>query len=135
MAQLKPQDDYMKTALRLPRDLHAKIQEEAAASGRSMNAEIVARLQDSFLTSFEREVPPLQQFYILLDSSGYPISWFEILEHVRGLSNAAGVEPIDLKMEVVTPDMESNSRRATETSKLAAFYRKQGKSTKMNGQK
>lgn len=48
MAQLKPQDDYMKTALRLPRDLHAKIQEEAVASGRSMNAEIVARLEDSF---------------------------------------------------------------------------------------
>lgn len=56
MAQLKPQDDYMKTALRLPRDLHAKIQEEAAASGRSMNAEIVARLEASFA-----EAPSLEK--------------------------------------------------------------------------
>lgn len=48
MAQLTPQDDYMKTALRLPRDLHAQIQEAATESGRSMNAEIVARLNGSF---------------------------------------------------------------------------------------
>ncbi|MBA4710556.1 Arc family DNA-binding protein [Aquitalea aquatica] len=48
MAQLKPQDDYIKTALRLPRDLHAQIQAAAAVSGRSMNAEIVHRLEKSF---------------------------------------------------------------------------------------
>lgn len=48
MAQLAPQDDYMKTALRLPRDVHARIQEAATAAGRSMNAEMVARLQESF---------------------------------------------------------------------------------------
>ncbi|MGJ7533906.1 MULTISPECIES: Arc family DNA-binding protein [unclassified Variovorax] len=39
------QDDYMKTALRLPRDLHAKIQEAATASGKSLNSELIARLQ------------------------------------------------------------------------------------------
>jgi regulator of replication initiation timing len=48
MATSLNQDDYLKTALRLPRDLHAKIQEAATASGRSMNAEIVARLEKSF---------------------------------------------------------------------------------------
>lgn len=48
MAQLTPQDDYMKTALRLPRDVHARIQEAATSNGRSMNAEMVARLQESF---------------------------------------------------------------------------------------
>ena len=48
MAQLTPQDDYIKTALRLPREVHAQIQQAAAASGRSMNAEIVSRLEASF---------------------------------------------------------------------------------------
>lgn len=48
MAQLSDQSDFLKTALRLPRDLHARIQQAAEASGRSMNAEIVARLQQSF---------------------------------------------------------------------------------------
>lgn len=48
MAQLTDQSDFLKTALRLPRELHSKIQEAAEANGRSMNAEIVQRLQDSF---------------------------------------------------------------------------------------
>lgn len=40
----KPQDDYIKTALRLPRDLHAEISEAAVEHGRSMNSEIIDRL-------------------------------------------------------------------------------------------
>lgn len=48
MATSLNQDDYLKTALRLPRDLHAKIQQIANDSGRSMNAEIVERLTRSF---------------------------------------------------------------------------------------
>lgn len=47
MAQLTPQDDFIKTALRLPRDVHEKIQEAAKETGRSMNSEIVARLQQT----------------------------------------------------------------------------------------
>lgn len=41
--------DVQKTALRLPRPLHEQIHRAAEANGRSMNAEIVTRLQDSFL--------------------------------------------------------------------------------------
>ncbi len=40
--------DIQKTALRLPRELHSRILEAAENSGRSMNAEITSRLQDSF---------------------------------------------------------------------------------------
>lgn len=39
------QDDFVKTALRLPRALHTEIQAAAEASGRSMNAEMIDRLQ------------------------------------------------------------------------------------------
>jgi len=38
------QDDYIKTALRLPRELHEKLQLAAKEKGRSMNAEIISRL-------------------------------------------------------------------------------------------
>lgn len=48
MATNIPQDDFQKTALRLPKDLHARLHESAAAVGRSYNAEIVARLAQSF---------------------------------------------------------------------------------------
>lgn len=42
------QDDYVKTALRLPKALHSKLQEAADATGKSMNAEIIARLERAF---------------------------------------------------------------------------------------
>lgn len=51
MATSINQEDFLKTALRLPRDLHARILEVAGESGRSMNSEIVARLQASLADS------------------------------------------------------------------------------------
>lgn len=42
------QDEYIKTALRLPRDLHKQVQDSAEMKGRSMNAEIIERLAQSF---------------------------------------------------------------------------------------
>lgn len=45
MATNISQEDFQKTALRLPRDLHARLHEAAAESGRSYNAEIIFHLQ------------------------------------------------------------------------------------------
>jgi hypothetical protein len=42
------QDDYVKTALRLPPALHTSLSEAAAERGHSLNAEMVRRLDDSF---------------------------------------------------------------------------------------
>lgn len=43
------QDEYIKTALPLPANLHANILDAAKYHGCSMNAEIIARLQGTFL--------------------------------------------------------------------------------------
>ena len=48
MATNISQDDFQKTALRLPKDLHARVHEAAAEIGRSYNAEIIARLESTF---------------------------------------------------------------------------------------
>lgn len=45
------QDDYIRTALRVPPDLHAQIHEAAKGNNRTFNAEIVARLQSTFSTT------------------------------------------------------------------------------------
>ena len=42
------QDDYVRTALRVPPDLHKALHEAADAAGHSFNAEIIGRLQGSF---------------------------------------------------------------------------------------
>lgn len=130
MAQLTPQDDYIKTALRLPRDVHAQIQQAATASGRSMNAEIVARLQGSLDSSVSTQASTseLPRLYVLLDSNGYPLSWSEIREHLKAIREAGKLNVVEMETYVVTPDMESNSRRNEAVVKLAAYYRKQGKS-------
>ena len=45
------QTDYVKTTLRLPPDLHKELLAGAERAGRSLNAEILARLQGSDLKS------------------------------------------------------------------------------------
>ena len=42
------QKDYVKTALRLPPDLHAALHEAAAEGERTYNGEILARLRSTF---------------------------------------------------------------------------------------
>lgn len=58
--QKQVQQDYIKTAVRVPRDLHAELQDAAERNGRSMNAEIIARLQSEplrdLLSKITREV-------------------------------------------------------------------------------
>ncbi|MGK5044930.1 Arc family DNA-binding protein [Janthinobacterium sp. GB4P2] len=39
------QDDYIKTALRMPKTLHARLAAQAEAKGRSLNAEFIACLE------------------------------------------------------------------------------------------
>jgi hypothetical protein len=42
------QDEYVRTALRVPPDLHRALHDAADAAGHSFNAEIIGRLQGSF---------------------------------------------------------------------------------------
>ncbi|SFU99329.1 Arc-like DNA binding domain-containing protein [Paenacidovorax caeni] len=42
------QDDYIRTALRVPPDLHKDIHEAADKAGRSFNAELIERLSSTF---------------------------------------------------------------------------------------
>lgn len=42
------QDDYVKTALRLPRELHGRLMESGREAGRSLNSELIARLQSTY---------------------------------------------------------------------------------------
>lgn len=51
------QDDYIRTALRVPPDLHARIHEAAKANTRTFNAEIVARLESTFASANRTGLP------------------------------------------------------------------------------
>lgn len=68
------QDDYVKTALRLPRDLRDEIQAAAIHNGRSANSEMLARLrgsQDQRLATLERQLEEVKgMLRKLLDAAG-----------------------------------------------------------------
>ena len=56
-------DRYTRITLRIPRELHALLQNAAKDTSKSVNAEIIGRLQDSFKfpltsTSIEPKLPP-----------------------------------------------------------------------------
>lgn len=111
--------------VRLPDGMRDQIAEAAKSNNRSMNAEIVARL----LQSFDAPASAHQdRIYILLDSNGYPQSWAEIHEYLRAINKSGKLSPVDLEIHVVTPDMESSSRRAKEAAELAKHLRREGKS-------
>lgn len=52
------QDDYIRTALRVPPDLHSRIHDAAKSNNRTFNAEIVARLEQSFSSPVHPEDLP-----------------------------------------------------------------------------
>lgn len=54
MARVSDQEDFQKTALRLPRDLHSKIIGSAKDNNRTMNAEIINRLERTFFEDYAR---------------------------------------------------------------------------------
>lgn len=59
------QDEFIKTALRVPPDLHKQLHEAAAANNRTFNAEIVSRLQNSFPQPSENPVIKVPDTLIL----------------------------------------------------------------------
>lgn len=184
-------DPQMK--IRLPEELKEGIERAARESGRTLNAEVVARLQDSLdgksgplidddmlrqlreaaketgrsvsgelharLVSSLAELPPAElllrgalddahqrngllaaeieqlqldlrsrsnTLYILLDSSGYPISWDQVHAILAEIRESGGIKPRELNVTVLTPDMESSSRRAAETAELVKILRARG---------
>lgn len=65
--------DIQKTALRLPRELHTAILDAASKSGRTMNGEIVYRLQQSLDGAKEEHVEGFHTIDMkVLDHRNYP---------------------------------------------------------------
>lgn len=54
------EDRHTRITLRIPKDLHSRLAESAAATNKSMNAEIISRLQESFEARHEADPAALQ---------------------------------------------------------------------------
>lgn len=53
------QDEFIRTQIRIPPDLHSQIKKAQETSGRSFNAEIVSRLEVSFKQEADKPLADL----------------------------------------------------------------------------
>lgn len=61
MATRIDQKNYVKTALRLPPELHERVHEMARKTGRSYNAQLVHLIEEALITEQEREARAEQE--------------------------------------------------------------------------
>lgn len=147
------QSDFVKTALRLPPDVHVRLHEAAQANGRSYNAEIIARLQESFSDNpevtrlrsqleeeqmrslkMEYEVLKMQNsamskddvLYILLDTNGQPIAWEEIYAYLDEIRRLGGKLPSRWETSIITPEIANDTQRAKQVMLLTKKLRGMG---------
>lgn len=106
--------------LRIPEELKQKIQSAAEANRRSMTAEIVSRLADSFDTN----PPAMNTLQVVLDTNGMPISWDEIFEHLRAINRAGQFDFSSQEVHVITPELLSRIGREKEAEALKNAYRR-----------
>ncbi len=147
MAQDTPSRKLDQYIVRFPDGLRDRLKEAASENKRSMNSEIVARLEESFDPEvhdilFEagkrkgaaigakvvaESEPDLDVIYVVLDANGLPLSWDEIHEHVAAVRKAGKFNVHSMNVAVVDTKMESSSTSQDRVRKLVSFYRKQKK--------
>lgn len=73
----KTQSDYIKTALRLPPELHAAVHESAKASGRTFNAEVIALLEGAI----KRPALENSMLEALVEEQSWPLAFHKRVLH------------------------------------------------------
>jgi plasmid stability protein len=146
MAQESVSRALDKVIVRLPDGMRDRLKVAAAENKRSMNAEIVARLDESFdpevheilfeagkrkgaaigakLASGAAE-PDQDVIYVALDANGLPISWDEIHEHIAAIRRAGAFNIHSMNVGVIDAKMESSADRQDEAKKLMLFYQRE----------
>jgi len=90
--------------IRLPDGMRDRIKGAAAANGRSMNAEIISRLEESF------DPKQLGEMQVIIDSTGSPISWESIHTTLGEITRRLGAKPVVLNVRVITPELVSSRK-------------------------
>ncbi len=114
------QADYIKTALRLPPEIHAKLHDAADDSGRSYNAEIVARLADSFYGPRELEDKLVVMQFVLHMATKH-IADQEVVDSIdtlrKSLAKYKDGDELDQAGQKAFESLVNRSRDAEDTQK------------------
>lgn len=116
------QDDWVRTQVRMPPELHVEL--SRAAGAKSLNAEIVERLAASVGLGEPRGPVSEHSVTIALETNGMPISWGEVQEHLAAISRKIKGGIVNIRMEVHTPQMVSSAEREDQADALRRSYRR-----------
>lgn len=108
--------------LRMSADLKDMLDQAAAENKRSLTAEIVARLEETFTRS-EVEDGPI--FNIVLDAKGRPLGWPEIAAHIHRTAKAAGLDSVGFKAAIFNAAQPDDDPFAKEYMRLIRWYQEQ----------
>lgn len=132
----KPRSEYPseqsdKFLVRLPDGMRDSLKAAAESNNRSMNAEIVSRLEGSFLPPAVITVappstdPPTESntLYVLLDTDGMPISWNEATLHLSEINRAGKLKFDSQHARIFTSEHMASSERDEDWYALVLKYR------------
>lgn len=113
-----PSDVADKFMVRFPDGMRDRIAEAAKNNGRSMNAEIVHRLEMSFITQkqvnlFGERVadtpfdPSVLGLVVTVDARGVPLSWQDISAYLESIERIGKLTPGAFTVNVLTPRVAS----------------------------
>ena len=90
---MESDDRYTRITLRLPKELHSQLTAAADETSKSTNAEIVARLQQSFSSTQSAATPALLMLRKLHDESAARLA------ELRAIKNPTAMEQVELEHE------------------------------------
>jgi hypothetical protein len=108
--------------LRLQPELKAQLEAAASQAGRSLNAEITARLEQTFQSKATLDAPV--DLHVVIDSSGYPISWREISEHLNCILSSSELPVVNITTSVLTPELAPGQSSPEHLSKIRSSYKR-----------
>lgn len=112
------QDDFVRITLRLPPELHGELT-QAAGAVKSLNAEIIERLEDSFAAAgVLREIGGFT-YTVRVESPDQALPLTTIRKHLADLMLSLDVPVHSINITVVTPEQDAS--RAALANELMAM--------------
>ena len=94
-----------KYIVRFPDGMRDKIADVAKTNGRSMNAEIVHRLESSFSETNFKSIP---EIFITVDMSDAPVTWDGVHEVLQAIRKHTKLDAVELSVKIITPKLISS---------------------------
>jgi len=141
----QPQDKYV---MRMPDGMREALKAEAWANNRSLNAEIVLRLEefeslkrrlveteaqlDRAFKLYQEQAEDLSELvklgpegvlYVALDARGFPISWTEVMAHMNAITRAGHFNIDKIEARVFDPKLVNSDEREAEWWEVVQHYR------------